>query len=97
VNGQDRDRMFWLSVRIPSKVTDGYEPIPYECLDWIVIPEPSASLSVGEVYQVPVSLVIPEGLELDGEQYEARVLVENTDQKGLVQIAVDMKWFIIVR
>ena len=97
VNGQDKDRLFWLSTRIPSKVTDGYEPIPFAYLDWIVIPQPGANLAVGEVYQVPVTLTIPKGLELDGERYEARVLVENTDQAGLVQIAVEMKWFIIVR
>lgn len=97
VNGQDKDRQFWLSVRIPSKVTDGYEPIPFECLDWIVILEPSANLLAGDIYQVPVSLVIPKDVDYEGKQYEARVLVENTNQTGLVQIAVSMKWYIIVR
>jgi len=97
VNGQDRDRRFLLSTRIPSKVTDGYEPIPFAYLDWIVIAEPVINLASGEVYQVPVTLTIPEGLKLKGERYEARILVEDTSQTGIVQIAVDMKWFIIAR
>jgi len=99
VNGQDKDRYFELSTRVPSKVSDGYEPIPLEYLDWIIIEEPTADLTAGETYQVPVTLDIPEDLEseIEGKKYEARVLVEDTTQIGVVQIAVDMKWFIVVR
>ena len=75
VNGHDKDRHFMLSTRIPSKVADGYEPIPFAYLDWIVITEPVVDLAMGKMYQVPVMLTIPEDLKLKGEQYEARVLV----------------------
>ena len=97
VNGHDKARQFVVSSRIPSKVADGFEPIPWEYLDWILVLEPTANLAIGEIYQVPVTLSIPEDTELNGERYEVRILVEDIGQTGLVQIAVDMKWFIIAR
>lgn len=95
VNGLDRDRLFVMSLRSPSKVQAGYEALPQEYFSWITILEPSVMLLPGEVYQVPIMLSMPLDSDYTGKKAEVRILVEDTTQTGLVRIALDAKWFII--
>ena len=94
VNGQDRDRVFVISVRSPSKTNEGYEPLPQEYFCWITISQFTVTVLAGEVHQIPVTLTMPSDADYSGRA-EVRIRVEDTTQTGLVQIALETKWFII--
>jgi len=97
VNGMDRNRLFVLSLRSPSpsKLQDGYEALPQEYFDWITISEPRVTLLAGQVYQIPITLAMPYDSDYTNKRAEVRILIEDTTQSGLVQIALETKWFII--
>ena len=93
VNGQDRDRLFVISVRSPSKTSEGYEPLPQEYFYWITISQPTVTVLAGGVHQIPITLTMPSDANYSGRA-EVRIRVEDTTQTGLVQIALETKWFI---
>lgn len=97
VNGQDKDRLFVIKIiqPMPSKVKEGYEPLPKEFFNWITISKPRVSLSKGETYQIPITLEMPLGADYVGKKAEVRIKVEDTTQTGLIQIALENRWFII--
>jgi len=95
VNGQDKDRLFVLSLNSPTKVKEGFEPFPQEYFYWITISEPEITVPAGETYQVPVTLEMPSDSDYTGKHAEVRIRVEDTTQEGFVQIALETKWFII--
>lgn len=95
VNGQDRDRLFVISVRTSTKAKEGYEPLPPQYFYWITISQPEVTMLKGEVHQVPISLSMPKNSTFTNKKVEVRILVEDTTQTGLVQVAAECKWFII--
>jgi len=95
VNGQDRDRLFVISLVSPTKTTEGYEPFPQEYFYWVTISQPTVTVLRGGTYQVPITLAVPADAERTGAKWELRILVEDTTQTGLVQIALEAKWFVI--
>lgn len=95
VNGQDKDRLFVVSIRGATKTDAGYEAFPQEYFYWITISEPEVTIPAGEVYQIPVTLAMPGDSDYTGKKAEVRILVEDTTQRGLVQIALETKWYII--
>ena len=95
VNGNDRDRFFTLNLTLSSKVKEGFEQFPEEYFYWISISQPTANVSMGEVKQIPVTISMPEDASYSGKQAEVRIIVADTTQAGLVQIALETKWFII--
>ena len=94
VNGEDAEKSFRLSVMTPSKLDPGWEALPEEYHDWITISEPTVTLSAGQIYEVPVTLTMPPDADYSGKKAEVRILVENTDQQGFVQIALAARWLI---
>lgn len=95
VNGQDKDRMFIISLKQPSNLKVGYTPLPKEYYCWITISETVVNVSAGKIYQVPVTLSMPSDADYAGKRVEVNILVEDTTQTGLVQIALEDKWYII--
>ena len=99
VNGQDKDRIFVLSIYSPSKskVKEGFEPFPEKYFYWITISELEVSVQAGEVRQIPIILAMPEDTKYSNKHAEVRILVEDTSQTDLIQIALETKWFIITK
>lgn len=95
VNGQDKDRLFVVSAISPTKIREGYEALPEQYLYWITISQPSATVLKGTNFQVPITLTMPIDADYAGKKAEVRILIEDTTQTGIVQIAVESKWFII--
>lgn len=94
VNGRDRDRLFAISVISPSNPQAGYEAFPWQYLYWITISQPTITVLKGGGFQVPITLAMPADSDYKGKKAEVRILVEDTTQTGLVQIAVESRWFI---
>jgi hypothetical protein len=95
INGQDRDRLFVVSVISASNPQTGYEVFPQQYLYWIVISRPEVTVSKGGNVKIPITLTVPEVSNYKGKA-EVRILVEDTTQTGLVQIALESRWFIII-
>lgn len=95
VNGQDRDRLFVISIREATKPTEGFEAFPTEYFYWLTVEKPQVTIPAGRTYQVPVTLEIPGDSDYAGKRAEVRILIEDTTQTGLVQIALETKWYII--
>lgn len=95
VNGQDRARLFVVSIKSPTKPREGYEALPEEYFYWITISEPEVFVPAGMTHQIPITLAMPQDSDYTGKRAEVRILIEDTTQTGLVQIALETKWFII--
>jgi hypothetical protein len=96
VNGEDRDRELFVSAHSPQleKTTEGFVPLPQEYLSWVTVTQPSVFVAAGDTVTIPIELSMPEDADYKGKQAEVRILVEDTTQAGLVQIALEAKWFI---
>lgn len=95
VNGLDRDRMFVIYAVSSAKTKEGYEPLPEEYLYWITVEEPEVAISKGQNRQVNITLEIPSDADYAGKHAEVRIRVDDITQTGLVQIALESKWYII--
>jgi len=96
VNGKDLDRLFTISVNLPSKVKDGFEPLSEEYFCWITMPETEVFVPAGESYQIPITLSIPTDIVYPGKKVEVRILVEDITQGGL-HTALEARWFITTK
>lgn len=95
VNGQDRERLFVIYAVSPTKPKEGFEALPEKYLYWLTIEEPEVTVGIGEVRQVNITLEMPIDADYAGRQAEVRIRVDDTTQTGLVQIALECKWYII--
>lgn len=95
VNGQDRDRLFVIYAVSPVKTIEGFEALPEKYLYWLTVEEPEVTVPEGEVRQINITLAIPHDVDYAGKFAEVRIRVDDTTQSGLVQIALESKWFII--
>jgi hypothetical protein len=94
--GRDNDRFFVLSVMSPSNITNGFEALPMQCFSWIAIPKLGVNVSAGKYIEVPITVTIPRDTKYRGMKAEVWILVEDTTQTGLIQIALESRWFIII-
>lgn len=94
VNGQDRDRLFVIYVVSPTKPKAGFEALPEEYLYWLTVGEPEVTVGKGEIRQINITLEMPPDTDYAGRRAEVRIRVDDTTQRGLVQIALESKWFI---
>ena len=95
VNGQDQDRLFVIYAVSPTKPKEGFEALPKEYLYWITVEEPEVTVGKGQTRQVNITFEMPLGADYAGKHAEVRIRVDDTSQTGLVQIALESKWFII--
>jgi len=95
VNGNDRERLFVIYAVSPPKPTEGFEALPTEYLYWLTVKNPEVVVSKGETYQVDITLSMPIDADYAGKNAEVRIRVDDTTQTGLVQIALESKWYII--
>lgn len=97
--GKDYARNFTITLAQPSpnKVKDGYEAFPADCYDWITLPQEPIHVEAGSHQHLDIPFRVPyyNGYD-EGTQFEARVRVAEVGQGGLVQLAVESKWYIII-
>jgi hypothetical protein len=94
VNGPDRDRLFNLTVSGTDKAKEGYESLPQQYLSWFTIDNSSFAIQKDDSHKAIVHVSVPEDMDYAGKKAELRILVEDTTQTGIVQIAVESRWFI---
>lgn len=106
INGDDKDRVFWVSCEQPNpdKLKSGYEAFPEEYYSWITITgwdgteetaAPEVVLAAGENHELTVTLAVPEDSNYTGKKAEVRIRVADKSPIGLVTIAIESKWYII--
>lgn len=95
VNGNDKDKLFAISINLPSEVKDGFEALLEKYFHWFTILETRIFIPAGETYQVPITLAIPDNADFFSKRAEVRILVEDITQADLVQIAIEARWLII--
>jgi hypothetical protein len=93
-NGNDRDRVFGISVISPTSLKQGYEALPPEYFCWIVISQPTVAIQKGCAYQVPITIKMPSDADYRGKNVEVWIHVADTTQTGNVLIGYDSEWFI---
>lgn len=97
INGTDRERVFVPNVYGSTRPKlEGFEPLLPECYVWITIAEPKVTLAPGEIYHTPVTILIPKDSGYEGRKIEARIMVRELTQRGLVKVAGEVIWFITV-
>jgi hypothetical protein len=107
INGNDKDRIFSVSMELanPDKLANGYECMPEEYFKWFTIvgwngtqtiPQPEVMLKAGEYHHVTVVVSVPNNAECWGEHMEVRVRVSDITSSGLVSLAIDSRWYIII-
>jgi len=97
--GQDRARTFVVTLEQPSanKTANGYTPLLEESKKWVTLPTGPIHIEAGEhhslsvPFRVPYSSTVPVGTKM-----EARLRVTEIGHGGLVSLAIEAKWFIIV-
>lgn len=96
INGQDRERTFEVTVHSPgpSQCKSGYEPLPTSNLNWITVVTPMVTASAGSTVDVPIQIAMPLGSPDTYRNMEVRIMVNDYTQTGLVQYAVESRWYI---
>ena len=94
VNGQDKERTIVVSARVSWQPDEGYEALPEEYLSWFTIVNDTANMGVGEVREVIINIDIPEDVDYAGKKAEVRIRADDVSQTGLIQMAVESKWYI---
>lgn len=97
VCGKDRDRSIAISIDSATDPTEGFEALPEEYFSWFSIPNSRVDLTSGESRKVPVTVTIPKDVKCKEKNYEVWILVRDTSQTGLVQIAYYVKWYLSFR
>jgi len=106
INGNDKDRVFWVSCEQPNpnKLKSGYEAFPEEYYSWITITGwdgtknttvPEVVLDAGENHELTIILAIPEDANYASKKAEVRIRVAEKNPAGLVTIAIESRWYII--
>ena len=106
INGDDKDRVFWVSCQQPNpeKLKVGYEAFPEEYYSWITITgwdgtesttAPEVVLNAGENHELTITLAMPTDADYTNKKAEVRIRVAEKNPIGLVTIAIESKWYII--
>lgn len=97
--GKDYARTFTVSIEQPNpnKLKNGYEAFPVECYDWITLPDESIHIKAGSHHHLDIPFRVPYSASYEpGTHMEARARVTEVGQGGLVQLAIEAKWYIII-
>lgn len=96
INGKDESRVFAVSLRQPTadKVKAGYEVFPSEYFFWVTISEPEVSIEAGDYHKVMIVFSMPNSADYNNKHAELRVRVSEANPSGLVQLAVESRWYI---
>ena len=95
INGQDKDRTFSVTVTDANRLTNGYEALPDEYFCWVSITKPEVTISAGDNEEIPIVLTMPEDADYKDKRAQFGIRVGDLTQTGLVQIALESKWYII--
>jgi len=95
INGNDRDRTFIITLEEPTKLKLGYEVFPLINYSWINITEAEVTIAAGGYHEIVVILAMPADASYSGRQSEIRIRVSDITQTGIVQVAVESRWYII--
>jgi hypothetical protein len=98
INGEDADRSFYITLEQPSltKLQPGYEPFPVEDYGWFTIPDSAIDITAGHYYQLQIPISVPYNATYLNRNAELRVQVTAFDSTGLIQLAVQSRWYIVV-
>ena len=94
INGGDRDRTFRISAVQPRKIAEGYEAIPVNYLSWFTVDPTTVYADKGVNTEIPITVSMPKDADCKGKSMEVRILVEDITQTGLVQLAMESRWFV---
>jgi hypothetical protein len=95
VNGYDMERDIKLSLVSPNTVKEGFESFPEQYFSWITMSPMEFHLAKGESKAVRVTLSMPMETDYINKKAEVRIRVEDVGQTGIVQIAVEARWYIV--
>jgi len=98
INGRDQDRSFYITLEQPNpnKVPYGYDVFPQECYGWFTMPETAIDITAGHYHQLQIPISVPYNATYLNRNAELRVQVTAFDATGLVQLAVQSRWYIVV-
>jgi len=98
INGKDQDRSFYITLEQPNpdKVPYGYDVLPQECLAWFTVPDTAINITKGNYYQLQIPISVPYNATYLNRNAELRVQVTAFDPSGLVQLAVQSRWYIVI-
>ena len=98
INGNDQDRSFYITLEQanPAKVPYGYDVFPEECYSWFTVPDSAINITKGHYYQLQIPISIPYNATYLNRNAELRVQVTAFDATGLIQLAIQSRWYIVV-
>jgi hypothetical protein len=98
INGKDQDRLFYVTLEQPrlDKLQAGYEAFPIANYGWFTVPKSAINLTAGQYYRVQIPIVVPINTTYMNRNAELRVRVSAFDTTGLIQLAVESRWYIVV-
>jgi len=98
INGKDQDRSFYITLEQPNpnKLQPSYEAFPLANYGWFTVPESAIGIAAGKYYQVQIPISVPYNATYLNRNAELRVQVTAFDPTGLVQLAVQSRWYIVV-
>jgi hypothetical protein len=98
INGKDQDRVFYITLEQPNpdKLQPNYEPFPAANYGWFTVPESAIDIAAGKYYQLQIPISIPYNTTYLNRNAELRVQVTASDSTGLVQLALQSRWYIVV-
>ena len=98
INGKDQDRCFYVTLEQPrlDKLPDGYEALPQTNYSWFTVPETAINITAGKYYQLQIPISVPYNATYLNRNAEVRVQVTAFDSTGLIQLAVQSRWYIVV-
>jgi len=97
--GEDRARTFIVTLEQPgaAQVKVDYVPLLVQASGWITLPDEPIRIEAGEYHSLSIPFRVPYSSTVPaGTQMEARVRVTEIGHGGLVHLAIEAKWFIIV-
>jgi len=95
INGQDKDRTFSVTITDANTLTKGYEGLPAQYFYWVNITKPEVTISAEGMEEILIVLTMPEDADYRGKHAQFGIRVGDLTQTGLVQIALESKWYII--
>lgn len=96
-NGKDKPVTFLITSRAPARTLDGYARAPSGFEGWIGVANLSPELQAKETRDILVVLEIPKGVKVDEDKWEFWIVVRDTEQAGMVQVELAIRWLVSMR
>ena len=97
--GKDSARNFTVSIEQPrsDKLKDGYAAFPEDYYSWITLPEAQPIvIEAGGYRTLDIQFAVPTSANYSGQQMEARIRVSEINLTGLIQLALESRWYIVI-